>query len=536
MDTELKRLKEELSFRRKLEACIHKLSKEAREKCFEELSREIIKNLKRLTGSPLAAVGLWDEKENCWYFPNFSDPFYKGCKIKSNKISAEKGVLARALLEGRTYVSNSLQKDPNHCGLPEGHLHIKRIAIYPVIRGQQPKGLLMIANAPKRYTRKEKEVLEKLGEFYGLLLEAKEAQRKREEMALIEMLSEKVGLALSLWDISQTPPKRLFSNGDFESLCKEFGEEAFESLFKTAKDLSPGESVSRHLKLEAPREVNLICNIKKFDERLSVIAVQDITQELKFQEELNKAERAKAINILAGNLAHKFNNLLTVVITALEVLKMKRRDSELDKWLSKAEYATHDLSILVKQLLLYARGEVLGKKYINLSDFVPKILKFVEALVPPHIVLDAHIERELPRVKIDPLALEQILVNLVVNAVEAYGKNPGRILVKIYFTESHKHGLGLSEPYKARFCSEKEARQWVAIEVRDWGEGIPQEMLQRVLEPFYSTKGLGRGLGLAAVRTMVCAHEGCIVISSRPKDGTSFKILLPVNNENRETT
>ncbi len=536
MEAELKRLKKELAFRKKLEACIHKLSREAREKGFEDLNREIIKNLKRLTGSPLAAVGVWDEHSQSWYFPNFSEACYRGCKMRrTTRIPSLGGVFAKALSEKKLYVSNALPRDPNHKGLPEGHLSIQRVAIYPVLRGEKLRGLLVIANAPKRYTRKEKEVLEKLGEFYGLLLEAKEAERKREEKALLEALSEKAGLGLALWDISSKRPRKLFSNGDFEALCEEFGAQHFEKLLKLAASLSPGESLSRHLKLVSPREINLICNLKKFEPHLVVVAVQDITSKLKFQEELNEAERAKTINILAGNLAHKFNNLLNVVISSLEILKLKKSDTDIRKWLHKAEYATQDLSILVRQLLLYARGEVLGKKPINLGEFVPKILKFVQALLPPHIRLKCRIDRQLPLVRIDPLALEQILVNLVVNAMEAYGKEPGEIRLRIYLTDKHRHGRGSRSPYKARFCSQKTAHQWVAIEIKDRGKGIPKEVLSKVLEPFYSTKGLGRGLGLAAVRTMVYAHEGCIVISSRPGKETSFKILLPLNNSSGES-
>ncbi|OAQ21120.1 ATP-binding protein [Thermosulfurimonas dismutans] len=538
MKTDQKRLKDELSFRKKLEACLYNLARQASEKCVEELSREIIKNLKRLTGSPLALVGIWDELSQSWYFPNFADACYRGCKIKKIvRIPSLGGVFAKAIAEKKVYISNALLKDPNHKGLPGGHLPIQRIAIYPVLRNGKPKGLLAIANAAKRYTRREKEILEKLGEFYGLLLEAKESEKKkRGEQALLRALSEKVGFGLSLWAINQKPPRKLFSNSDFEVMCEEFKPTYFNSLIKTlikeAQDLLPGENISRHLKTETPREAHLICTLKKFDPNLVVIAVQDITKELKFQEEITEAEKAKAINILAGNLAHKFNNLLNVVISSLEILRSKKgkETSEIQFWLHKAEFAAQDLAVLVRQLLLYARGEVLGKKLIDLKKFIPRIIKFIKALLPPHLRLRIRIEENLPLVKIDPLALEQILVNLAVNAIEAYGKEAGVITVKIYLTDKHKHGKNSKSPYKARFCSQKEALRWVVLEVRDRGKGIPPEFLPKVLEPFYSTKGLGRGLGLAAVRTMVYAHEGCIVISSRPGKETIFKILLPVND------
>ena len=529
MEAELKRLKEELSLRKKLEACLYKLSREADKKSLEDLNREIIKNLRRLTGSPIAAVGIWDEANESWYFPNFKESFYRDCKIQSQiRISSLGGVFAKAFNAKRTYVSNALSNDPYHKGFPEGHLPIQRIAIYPIFRSGKPKGLLAIANAAKRYTRREKEILEKLGEFYGLLLEAKEREKKK---MLLEALPGKIGLGFSLWDLRTWPPQKIFSNKDFETLDIDLGAPSFQNLLKKARRLRSGETLSRHLKLENPREIHLICTIKKIDTHLVGLAIQDITRELQIQEELNEAEKVKAVNLLVGNLVHKFNNLLNVIIHFLEILKAQKKDTNIKNSLTKAEFAAQDLAVLVRQLLLYARGEVLGKKPFALKDFVPKVIKFIEAFLPSHLYLKIRMEENLPLVKIDPIAFEQILINLVINAIEAYEGKKGTIGIKIYLTEKHRHSKSSKSPYTAKSCSHKEALRWVAIEVRDRGKGIPPEILPQILEPFYSTKGLGRGLGLAAVRTMVYAHEGCMVISSRPGKGTSFKILLPVNGD-----
>ncbi len=524
----IERLKEELSFRRRLEACLYRLSREASEKKFEELGRELIRSLKRLTNSPLALVGMWDELTQSWYFPNFVDRCYRQCKIRTVRIPCLGGVFAKALEEKRTYIANCLTKDSYFKGLPKGHIPIERVAIYPIWRQGRPKGLLAIANAPKRYTRREKEALEKLGEFYGLLLETKQQERQREEEKLfLKALYEEIGFGLALWNVAQRPPRKLFANRDFEAIQEAFGSR-LGPLLAEAQGLSPGEILSRHCKLSNPRETHYLCTLKKLSPDLVLLAAQDVSQELKVQEELSEAEKAKTLNVLAGNLAHKFNNLLNVIISSLEILKTYQQSPEI--WIHKAEFAAQDLAILVRQLLLYARGEVLGKKTVDLKDFLPRVIKFLRALLPPHLRLRLKMDQDLPPAKIDPLALEQILVNLVINAAEAYGEDPGIITLSIALNASHKHEKASRSPYKVRFCSQTQVKRWIAIEVKDQGRGIPPEILPHVLEPFYSTKGLGRGLGLAAVKAMVYAHEGCMVIYSRPGRGTRFKILIPINH------
>ncbi len=394
---------------------------------FPRLHKEILRSLKKLTGSQLAAIGFWDESKGCWCFPDFIRPTFRTCQMRGRAwFPSLGGVFEKAFRERRTYISNDLSRDPYHQGLPSGHLPIKRVAIRPILVEDRVQGVAIVANSPRPYGEREKEVIEKLSSFYAFLLKAKE------------------------------------------------------------EEISLGES------------------------------------------RVLETQKAKILNLLVGNLAHKFNNLLNVIWTSLELTKIKR-EMELKPFLHKAEKATRELSYLVRQLLLYARGECLGRKEIDLTRFLPQIFCFLRSMLPPSIRLVTRVHRDLPPVRIDPMALEHILVNLVANAVEAYGDQPGVISVTLGVTEKHRHLLESRSPYRVRLCSGVRAYRWLSIKVRDKGPGIPPEELSRVTEPFYSTKGLGRGLGLAAVRNILWAHEGCLSIYSRPGEGTEFKILLPVN-------
>ncbi len=405
-----------------------------------KLHREILRSLKEFTGSEFAAIGLWDEDKKCWYFPDFSDPLYKNCQLGGvTRLQRLGGVFEKALREGTTYISNHLESDPHYKGIPPGHVPIKRVAIRPILKGKEPRGILVVANAPRCYGRYEREALEKIACFYGLLLEAK-------------------------------------------------GKE---------NDLCPGAFF--------------------------------------FENGVLEAQRAKTLNILVGNLAHKFNNLLNVIWASLEFTKMKKERAGLEPFLEKAEAATQELSHLVKQLLLYARGECLGKKILKLNEFLPEVFRFLRTILPMHIKLVTRVPKDLPPVRMDPMALEHVLVNLVVNAAEAYGETPGMVSIQLEVTENHRHLRKTRGLYRVRLCSGVPASRWVAIRVKDRGPGIPPEALARITEPFYSTKGLGRGLGLAAVRNIVWAHDGCLSIYSRPGKGTLFKVLLPVNGKEDST-
>ncbi|QJA05431.1 GAF domain-containing protein [Thermosulfurimonas marina] len=431
---EISRLKEELSLRRKLENRLCKLSCEAPEKTLEEISRELVRDLKELTGSQLAAVGVYSETKKRWYFPNFVG--LNNCGLKSYfAVSRLGGVFEKVFREKRPYVSNALSRDPHHRGLPEGHVPIKRVLIHPVVVKDRIKGLMMVANAPRRYGAREREIVEKLGSFYGFLLQMKE------------------GVA---------SPRNL--NGD----------------------------------------------------------------------PLLDTQRARTLNLLVGNLAHKFNNLLNVIWASLEFAKFRPEHRPFEPFLEKAERASQELSGLVRQLLLYARGEVLGKKLIHLEEFIPRVTEFLRSLLPPQIELRTRVKKKLPPVRVDPVALEQILVNLVVNAAEAYSEKEGSILVRVDLTSRHHHLRTSRTPYRVRFCSGIPAKQWIVVEVKDQGRGIPPELLPRVAEPFYSTKGLGRGLGLAAVRNIIWAHDGCLSLFSSPEKGTSVKVYLPLSEDNQK--
>jgi len=243
------------------------------------------------------------------------------------------------------------------------------------------------------------------------------------------------------------------------------------------------------------------------------------------EKKINRLERIELLGILAGGVAHDLNNILSGIVSYPELLLM---DKNLDQSHKRSIEIMHSsgqkAATIVADLLTLARGVATDKKIVNLNDRVTEYL-----LSPvfqkvchyhPAVNINTILDPDLLNIKGSPVHIDKIVMNLVSNAAEAI-KNDGTITI---FTSN----LYLDRPFKG--YSEIEIGEYVALSVSDDGPGIPEEDLERVFEPFYSKKVLGRsgtGLGLSVVWTTVQDHGGYIDIESTG-NGTTFKVYLPV--------
>lgn len=250
------------------------------------------------------------------------------------------------------------------------------------------------------------------------------------------------------------------------------------------------------------------------------IYAHNITQEQKLQDRLHQARRMEAIGRLAGGVAHDFNNMLTPILGYAEILSMElqgRRKEDADQIINAA-YRSREL---VSQLLSLGRKQMLHPQSLDLSSTVRGMEDMLKRLVPENIDLLIHTGDRVCGVKADPTHIQQILINLVVNAVEAM-PNGGKLTVET--TTVH-----LDESY----CDQHEDVQpgsYCLLSVTDNGKGMSREVVQQVFEPFFTTKHenqVGSGLGLATVHGIVKQHKGHINVYSELDQGTCFKIYLP---------
>jgi GAF domain-containing protein/CheY-like chemotaxis protein len=239
------------------------------------------------------------------------------------------------------------------------------------------------------------------------------------------------------------------------------------------------------------------------------------------QEQLAMSQRIEAVGRLAGGVAHDFNNVLTVIGGHLELIaRQLRPEDPLRRRLHTVTEASSRAGGLVKQLLAFGRKQVLQPRVLDLGAIVTSTATMLARLVGEDIELVCLAPAGLGRVTADPGQIEQVIVNLVVNARDAMPRG-GRLTLATTNVE-------LDEEFARRHPG-VQAGRYVLLEVRDTGVGMDEAIRGRIFEPFFTTKepGKGTGLGLATVYGIVKQHNGSITVESAPGRGTVFRVYLP---------
>jgi PAS domain S-box-containing protein len=249
--------------------------------------------------------------------------------------------------------------------------------------------------------------------------------------------------------------------------------------------------------------------------------IVDITERKQLETQLQQARRMEAIGRLAGGIAHDFNNLLTIVKGYTELaLRRPRITPELKTDIERIEDASERAATLVRQLLAFSRRQVLQPKPIDLNAVVMGLDKLLRRLMDEGIEMVTLPGKNIGTIKADPGQMEQVIMNLVVNARDAMPKG-GRLTIE---TSNEI----LDELYAIDHASVKPGH-YVMLAVSDTGSGMSPETVAHIFEPFYSTKesGRGTGLGLSTVYGIVKQSGGYIWVYSEPGRGSSFKVYLP---------
>ncbi len=252
---------------------------------------------------------------------------------------------------------------------------------------------------------------------------------------------------------------------------------------------------------------------------------EDITEKLHVDAQIAQVQKMEAVGILAGSVAHDFNNVLMTIIGNTELIRLEADDlnesREITASVDQIEIASHRARALIQQLLTFARQQPGEAQRLDLEDAIEEVLKLIRVSTPPtiRIVFDAA-DTGLAT-DIDPTAFFQIIMNLCQNAVEAIDDRGGVITLCMRRIAAGATG-GLEVLPKSAIGS-------IVITVHDDGPGIPLDIQEKVFEPFYSTKpvGKGTGLGLAIVRNWVEEAEGRVGLRSSRAGGTTFTLLLP---------
>jgi nitrogen-specific signal transduction histidine kinase/CheY-like chemotaxis protein len=265
-----------------------------------------------------------------------------------------------------------------------------------------------------------------------------------------------------------------------------------------------------------------------------VTLLWDITEQKRAEEQHRKTEsqtlhsqKFEGLGVVAGGIAHDFNNLLMAILGNVDLaLSDVPPDSPTSTNLAEAKQASQKAAELCKHMLACAGKSTYALRPLDLRAVIEEMRQMIAASFSKSITFTVESATELPAIDANPAQLHQVVMNLVVNAVEAIGDGTGVITVRtgvMDCTRAYLNDICLGEGLAED--------SYVFLEIADTGCGIDAPTRQRIFDPFFSTKFVGRGLGLAAVMGIVRVHGGAIAVTSAPGAGTTFRILFPASRQ-----
>jgi signal transduction histidine kinase/CheY-like chemotaxis protein len=274
--------------------------------------------------------------------------------------------------------------------------------------------------------------------------------------------------------------------------------------------------------------------ISRMDRLFSLVILRDVTQEWREREtrqqmesRLAKIEKMESLGNLAAGIAHDFNNILAIIHNTVDTTWVSPcRDDEEEIAVGTIRDATSKGAALTRELMTYAGHTRIALKRGDPNTLILDLEKLMSGVIAPNVALELKLTPGLSHVDADPHQFWKVIINILKNASEAMNGSRGHICISTYqydMTES------ASEAYIS--THELVPGTGVTFQIDDTGTGIPRELIGRLFEPFFSTKAVGRGLGLATVFGIVDAHNGGIAIDSEPGKGTSFRVWLPAAKE-----
>ncbi len=251
----------------------------------------------------------------------------------------------------------------------------------------------------------------------------------------------------------------------------------------------------------------------------TILVFRDTTEKQMLHDRLMRAERLESLGVLAGGIAHDFNNLLAGIFGYLEMAGMENKDKVVGDYLQGAQQVYKRTVDLTRQLLTFSKGNMPNRKAEDLASLIRDSVNF--SLSGSFVTSDIKIDEDLRTCSFDRSQIGQVLDNLLINATQAMPEG-GTIYVSaenMTLTSTSAHALPVGE--------------YVRVSIRDTGCGIPKEILPRIFDPFYTTKELGSGLGLATCYSILDKHDGAIDVQS-DTSGTTFRFYLPAIPDRRK--
>ncbi|MCW8901988.1 MAG: response regulator [Gammaproteobacteria bacterium] len=258
--------------------------------------------------------------------------------------------------------------------------------------------------------------------------------------------------------------------------------------------------------------------------------IQDITQRKhneeehnRLQRELTQARKMEALGQLTGGIAHDFNNMLSIII-GFSDLALENYNDSLDpkilKYFENISQASHRARDLVQKMMAFSRKDQGKNEPLNLAEVIDESLQMLRSIIPSSIEIIYHYDENLPKVMMDYVQLQQIIMNLCLNAKDAMN-NSGTLTIQL----RQRHNVN----DECMACHKQVLGTWVELSVSDTGSGLPPGIIDHIFEPFFTTKEVskGTGMGLSIIHSIVDNHHGHILIDTEINRGSTFHVLFP---------
>ncbi|MEW5802195.1 MAG: PAS domain S-box protein [bacterium] len=506
----------------------------------DEMYGEVLQVILEITESPYGFFGYINQQGDL-VCPSLSKDIWDQCQIPDKDIIFPRknwdGLWGRSLIAKKSLYSNG----PLH--VPEGHIFLSRALVVPVIHQKKIIGQLAVANKAADYTQKDQNLLETIADYIAPVLHARlqrdiqESERRRSERDLRESEGKYSTLVEQAKDCVV-----ILQEGYFKFVNKAvediIGYKPEELMDKPLQNILVPEyrellAQRRELRLAGEKvpsvyEIKVICKDGKIkDGEVSISLIQyhgkpatmaiarDITERKKTEEELLKIQKLESLGTLAGGIAHDFNNLLAAGIGALSLLELEAAEygENVSSLLEIIKTACQKAKNLTRQLLTFASGGAPVKTAVSLAKLMQDTISF--ALSGSQAKCELSIPADLWWTEIDQDQIGQAIHNIIINAEQALA---GGGIIKVRaenVTVETQNSLSLKEG------------KYVKVLIQDQGVGIPEEIMPKIFDPYFTTKQSGSGLGLAITYAIIKKHEGYIGVESQPGVGTTLYFYLP---------
>jgi len=557
-ETELRRANRAL---RTISECNQALVRAVKE---EELLRQICRNIVEYGGYRLAWVGLVENDSNCTFRPAARAGQKAGDstdrEISWDAVDPSRNPVGISLANGQLFVAHDIREDPRFASWQEEAVRFDYVAMIglPLVFDERILGgMVIFASTTNAFDTAEVVLLQELAMdlAFGIATLRSRAEHQQAEEALKKsefFLRKSQAVArLGSYDLD-TLSGRWVSSDVMDEIFG-IGKEYLKDVDGWIRLIHPDQQQEMLLHLQKDvltekhrfnKEYRIIRQSDfqerwvhglgelEFDKNGKAIrmfgTIQDITERklieaahTRLETQLRHMQKMEAVGQLAGGVAHDFNNLITVIIGNSDLLaEDPGLSAESQGMVEQIQAATKRAINLTRQLLTFSRKRVMEVQPLDLNEVLRNIYSMLHRVLGEHITLRCNYEPDLPHIAANAGMLEQVIVNLAVNARDAMPKGGS------LFLATHCENLGADDLQRN---PEARSGRFVVLTVTDTGSGIDPQLLPRIFEPFFTTKeiGKGTGLGLATSYGIIKQHQGWIEVASRLDHGTTFIIYLP---------